>query len=307
MTRRSWQVLQRGWLSANNTVLHGAPGEGAVLIDSGHVVHATLTAALVRHALGDEPLRLVFNTHLHSDHCGGNATLQRAFGAGVAVPAGSFDAVNAWDQAQLRHDDAGQRCERFSAQQALQAGEVLAVGGRRWDLVAAPGHDPQTLMAFDATEGVLLSADALWEDGFGVVFPELEDQQAFDAVAHTLDLIDQLAPHTVVPGHGRPFTDVAGALARARSRLHAFRTDPARHARHAAKALLKYHMMEVGEETADTARRWLVETPVMQACHRHSGVAASRHDWAADLIAQCCAQGLMQIDGDSLRDRPLPQ
>ena len=43
-------VLQRGWLSSNNVLLHGR-GEGAVLVDSGHVLHATQTVALVQQAL----------------------------------------------------------------------------------------------------------------------------------------------------------------------------------------------------------------------------------------------------------------
>jgi hypothetical protein len=33
---------------------------------------------------------------------------------------------------------------------------------------------------------VLISADALWENGFGVVFPELEGDDAFAIVAATL-------------------------------------------------------------------------------------------------------------------------
>jgi hypothetical protein len=40
---------------------------------------------------------------------------------------------------------------------------------------------------------VLVSADALWERGFGVVFPELDGVDAFDEVSATLDLIAALA------------------------------------------------------------------------------------------------------------------
>ena len=87
-------VLERGWLSSNNVVIHAAAGEpGAVLVDTGHVGHAEQTVALVRHALRGEPLARIVNTHLHSDHCGGNAALQRAFGAPITVPPGNADAV----------------------------------------------------------------------------------------------------------------------------------------------------------------------------------------------------------------------
>jgi len=81
-------VLERDWLSSNNLLIHGAGGEpGAALIDSSHVCHAEQTVPLVRHALRDEPLARIVNTHLHSDHCGGNAALQRAFGAPLTISA----------------------------------------------------------------------------------------------------------------------------------------------------------------------------------------------------------------------------
>ena len=68
-----------------------------MLVDTGHVVHAEQTVALVRHALRGEPLARIVNTHLHTDHCGGNAALQRAFGVPIIVPPGNADAVASWD------------------------------------------------------------------------------------------------------------------------------------------------------------------------------------------------------------------
>jgi glyoxylase-like metal-dependent hydrolase (beta-lactamase superfamily II) len=71
------RVFERGWLSSNNILLHGSDGEGATLIDSGYVSHAEQTLALVRHALRPgQTLARIVNTHLHSDHCGGNALLK---------------------------------------------------------------------------------------------------------------------------------------------------------------------------------------------------------------------------------------
>ena len=117
-------VLERGWLSSNNIVIHAATGEpGAVLVDTGHVVHAEQTVALVRHALRGEPLARIVNTHLHSDHCGGNAALQRAFGAPIVVPPGNADAVARWDTVRLTHATTGQRSERFRHAGTLAPGE----------------------------------------------------------------------------------------------------------------------------------------------------------------------------------------
>jgi glyoxylase-like metal-dependent hydrolase (beta-lactamase superfamily II) len=80
-------VLQRGWLSSNNVLIHPAPGEaGAVLVDASHVNHAEQTCALVAHALDGERLTRLVNTHLHSDHCGGARHASGGEGLGPAAP-----------------------------------------------------------------------------------------------------------------------------------------------------------------------------------------------------------------------------
>ncbi len=294
-------VLERGWLSSNNVLVHPQGNEGgAVLIDSGHVTHADQTVALVRHALQGAPLARIVNTHLHSDHCGGNASLQRAFGAPVFVPPGQADAVRRWDEEALSYAPTGQRCERFSLQGTLSPGEVLHAGGRRFEVLAAPGHDPESVVLFDAWHGLLISADALWESGFGVVFPELEGEQAFDDVAAVLDLIERLPVSLVVPGHGGVFTDVPAALVRARSRLAAFARDPQRHARYAAKVLLTYHLMEVQGETPAQLREWVERTSLFATVWHDVGraQAPTPGDWGDALVAELVASGALLRDGE---------
>ena len=68
------------------------------------------------------------------------------------------------------------------------------------------------MVLFDARDGLLISADALWENGFGMVFPELDGVAASTRSRATLDLIESRGALRVIPGHGAPFTDVAGAL-----------------------------------------------------------------------------------------------
>ena len=297
-------VLERGWLSSNNIVLHGAPGEGAALVDSGHCVHAAQTLALLRHALRDEPLTRVVNTHLHSDHCGGNATLQREFGVPVAVPAASFATVQAWNEDALSYRYTGQRCERFTAQSALMPGEVLRVGGRDWQALAAPGHDPDSLVLFDPADGVLISADALWESGFGVVFPELEGIAAFDEVAATLDMIERLPLRVVIPGHGSPFSDAAAALQRARTRLAGMRADPGRHGRHGAKVLIKYHLMEERSQAWVDLLAWALATPLLTRVWRRfaASESASAGEWCERLVGELVGSGALSLRDGVVHD-----
>lgn len=298
-------VFERGWLSSNNILLHGrGDGEPAVLVDASHCLHGEQTVALVRHALRPgETLDGVVNTHLHSDHCGGNAALQRAFGARVVIPPGDAEAITRWDEGALSYRATGQRMERFAHDTLLRAGESLRVGRRQWQAHAAPGHDPHSLILFDAHDGVLISADALWANGFGVVFPELDGESAFDDVAAVLDLIERLAPRLVVPGHGAPFGDVTDALARSRRRLAGFVADPARHARHAAKVLLKYHLLEERQQALPALLAWWSATPLAQRVWQRLGSpAGSVGAWGEVLVDELVASGALARQGDSVLD-----
>ena len=276
-------VFERGWLSSNNVLLHGSDGEAAVLVDSSHTLHGEQTVALLRQALAgqavqtgqtdpaDLKLATLLNTHLHSDHCGGNAAVQRAFGCRIVVPPGEHAAALAWDEDALSYRATGQICERFVPDACVAPGQTLAVGARRWQALAAPGHDPHSLILFDDAAGVLISADALWANGFGVVFPELDGEQAFEDVGRTLDLIESLHPRCVIPGHGPPFSDLAGALQRARQRLAGFIADPARHARHAVRVLVKYHLLEVQRQPWPDFQRWFAAAPLCAAVWQRLG------------------------------------
>jgi glyoxylase-like metal-dependent hydrolase (beta-lactamase superfamily II) len=298
-------VLQRGWLSSNNLLIHAASGEaGAVLVDTGHVNHAAQTVALVRHALSGRSLDRVLNTHLHSDHCGGNAALQRAFGVPLHIPPGHAAAVRDWDEDALSYRATGQRIERYAAQGLVTPGQAFVAGGREWQVLAAPGHDPHSVMFFDAAHGVLVSADALWEHGFGVVFPEIAGEPGFDDVGAVLETIAALPVRVVIPGHGAPFTDVRAALGRARARLQGLQADPARHARHALKVLIKYHLMEEASMTAPALRAWALATPLLGglwARYAPAGIATAA-DWIDATVAELVAGGALRREGDEVFD-----
>lgn len=287
-------VFERGWLSSNNVLLRS---EGmALLVDSGHVLHGEQTLALLQHALEGAPLAGIVNTHLHSDHCGGNARVQRELGGRITIPPGSWQAARSWDEDALSYRPTGQRCERFVPHAMLKPGETLAVGTQRWQALAAPGHDPHSLILFEPALGVLISADALWQSGFGVVFPELEGESAFDDVAAVLDLIESLGARWVVPGHGAPFMDVAAALRTARERLAAFRARPDRHARHGAKVLVKYHLMEERCQPLRELLDWCAATPLFVAMWERLGRPADEASaWAEVVVAELASTGALAL------------
>ncbi|MFO1398249.1 MAG: MBL fold metallo-hydrolase [Burkholderiales bacterium] len=236
-------VFVRDWLSANNILLKSR--DGHVLVDSGYVGHAPLTLALLAsdRGLHGEPLALLVNTHGHSDHIGGNASVQRAYGCSIAFPAREAPLIRAWDTKGLWLDYADQRADRFTVDHELVPGSRHTWGDLEWEMHAAPGHAMGALVFYNAEHRILVSGDALWQNGYGLIMPPSLDPDALPATRDTLDLIAGLDVRVVIPGHGEVFTDVDRALDRAYARTEAFEADETRIARHALKVLLTFSLL----------------------------------------------------------------
>jgi glyoxylase-like metal-dependent hydrolase (beta-lactamase superfamily II) len=294
------RVLERGWLSSNNVLLFDDDGS-ATLVDTGYVTHREQTRELVRRALQGRSLARIVNTHLHSDHCGGNAELQRAFGATIHIPPGHADAVARWDEDELTFVATGQQCERFTYDGLIEPGSEIRMGGFAWQVHAASGHDPHSVVLWAPGPGVLISADALWQNGFGVIFPELEGESGFAEQRAILELIGSLAPRLVIPGHGAPFTDLGAALQRAHARLDALSASLERNARHAAKVLVKFYLLEVRKVTMQD----LVDHV---AGARYFRVINERYfrmpfdEFVRRQVTELVASGAAVMDGDTVLD-----
>lgn len=292
-------VFERGWLSSNNVLFTGP--EGATLVDTGYCSHAAQTTALVRAALGDAPLTRILNTHLHSDHCGGNAALQLAWPqVRTLIAPGQAEHVRHWDAYALSYTPTGQECPQFRFDDVLQPGVDVVLGGKAWQVHAAPGHDPHSVVLFEPQARILISADALWENGFGVVFPELEGVRAFDDVAATLDVIEQLAPLLVIPGHGALFADAPRALATARRRLDGYVQNPTKHALYAAKVLLKYKLLEWQAIEITALRQWALATPYFGQLHARYFSAQTQQAWLQSLLDDLLRSGAARLEGEML-------
>ena len=289
-------LFERGWLSSNNILIRGR--HHCALIDSGYASHATQTLGLLTAALQDQALDLLLNTHLHSDHCGGNALLQAHYPQlQTLIPPGHARYVKPWDPVALSYQPTGQICPPFGYTATLQPGTEIALGEQLWQIHVAPGHDPHSVILFEPQSGLLISADALWENGFGVVFPELDGADAFNEVAQTLDVIEALAPRIVIPGHGAAFSDVTGALARARRRLDSFVQAPQKHIRYAAKVLLKFKLLEARRMPLEGLWQWAQATPLLQQIYQ-SGATPDQNfqDWVLALLDELVRSGAASRD-----------
>ncbi len=193
----SIEVIERGWLSCNSIVFNGS--DGHALIDSGYGSEADETLALVDRALNGAALDRLLNTHCHSDHMGGNAAVQRNHSVQTAVPVGEAPLIDRWDDTELMLGYADQTAERFHFDATLSPGDQVRLGDLDWQILPAPGHDPHAIVFFSPDERILISGDALWESGFGVVFPALRGElEAFKLTRETLDRIGKLNARIVL-------------------------------------------------------------------------------------------------------------
>ncbi|AGW88534.1 beta-lactamase [Ralstonia pickettii DTP0602] len=295
------RVFERGWLSANNILF--VDGEDTVLVDTGYVTHAPQTVALVAAALQGRPLARIFNTHLHSDHCGGNAALQARWQPRTAIPAAEAEAVAAWDIDALSYIATGQQCDRFTFDSVLQDGDTLRLGGIDWQVVAAPGHDPHAVMLFAPAQRILISGDALWENGFGVIFPELEGESGFAEQAAVLERIAELDARVVIPGHGRMFDDVAAAVERAKGRLGYLSADPARNASHAVKVLVKFKLLEQQRMAQAELVAWMEAAPLMVRIRERFMPGQAMAEIYAQTVRALAGVGALQVDGEWVVNR----
>jgi glyoxylase-like metal-dependent hydrolase (beta-lactamase superfamily II) len=280
-----FHFFERGWLSSNSLLVHS--DDQAVLFDSGYVTHSQQLLSLIHQSLGSKPLDDIVNTHLHSDHCGGNALLQAHFvDLKTHIPASQFSDVQSWTSSALTYELTGQTCPRFNPTHGLWPSSTLNFSGTHWQVFASPGHDNDALIFYEPDQKILISADALWENGMGVIFPEFLEGIGFENVAKTYDLIESLRPKLVIPGHGPLFSDSASALANARRKLDAYQTEPVKHAIYAAKVLIKFKLMELNSVNAEEFLRWCCISPLLIKLHQSYFYALNISSWIQDLLLE---------------------
>lgn len=292
------RVIERGWLSSNNVMLFD--DDGVSVVDTGYVTHGETTLRLIDEARAGRPLRRVINTHIHSDHAGGNALLKSHHDCQIWIPPGDSTLVDRWDEAALSYQRTGQQCPRFAYDALIHPGETLLLGGEDWLVLPAGGHDHAMVMLWCERLGVLMSADALWQKSFGVIFPELAGVPGFEAQRATLACIAELSPQVVIPGHGAPFTEVEAALQAARSRIDWLMAEPRRNSDNALKVLLAFKLLEARQMGRAEV------TALLQACFQGNPTLRSHYPddpegVAVALMAQLVRSGAAQADGEAIR------
>ncbi len=181
--------------------------ERAVLIDTGIGVG---NLGRLIHELTRLPVTVV-TSHAHWDHVGGN----RWF-ADIRAPVGAHAALRAgWDDERMRRaldpsqlsgslpagsDPAHAAIPPLPDVATVADGDVLDLGGRALEIMAAPGHASELIVLLDRANGILFGTDAVYAAG---LYAQMADSD-LDVYLATLHRLSALVPElrVVYSSHG---------------------------------------------------------------------------------------------------------
>ncbi|HEX2753053.1 MAG TPA: MBL fold metallo-hydrolase [Alphaproteobacteria bacterium] len=188
--------------------------------------------------LHQKPVEKIFITHFHPDHFGLTGWLAQKTDAPVFITPGEWQMVQA-----LTDPDSADRLEQIyrpyyqnagvpadvlealidrrmgykrvihsvpSAVHHIHAGDMIALGGRGWQVIDGYGHSPEHASLYNAEDNILIAGD--------MVLPFITPNISFfpghapgsDPVAEYMSTLDRIAvavPNDalVLPSHGKPF------------------------------------------------------------------------------------------------------
>jgi len=180
--------------------------ERAILLDTGMGIgdiHRLVSE------MTDKPVTVV-NSHYHWDHVADNHRFSR-----IAIHASeahllqqdplqetlqeAMRAENFWGPVPPHFDPADYDIRPSRANQLLEDGEFLELGGRRLQVLHTPGHSPGSICLWSEEEGLLFTGDTVYA---GPLYVQLENSD-FLTYYESMKRLADLAPslRLVLPGH----------------------------------------------------------------------------------------------------------
>jgi glyoxylase-like metal-dependent hydrolase (beta-lactamase superfamily II) len=216
-------------------------GEG-ILVDTGWVGDGDWShvATLLRYAgLVPAQVRTVVATHSHVDHVGHGRSIRSAWG--ISATMHPLEATTRSWAEPIHRDVLATWLARHGVPEGfldssiseltaiappeldpcpILDGETIAIGATNWLVLHTPGHTPGHLCLFRESDRVLIGGDHLLEGVSPNVgaFP-FQPPDPLGGYLRSLRRVAALRPALVLPGHGKPFTDV-DAVARGEEAHH---------------------------------------------------------------------------------------
>jgi len=155
----------------------------------------------------------VLNSHTHFDHVGGNADFEDVLGMdtdftrqsaqGDPLVSEKVFAPGALCDGLPKGVDPGNFVLRpFKISRTVRDGERIDLGGRTLQVIATPGHTPDSICLFDAAHGLLFTGDTFYLGPIYLFAPETSLPDYFSSV----DRLARLAPGVklLLPAHNVP-------------------------------------------------------------------------------------------------------
>ena len=179
---------------------------GVVVIDPGSSVHTGNMVLREIRKVTDMPVIAVFDTHVHGDHWLGNDAIHRAYPDATIYAhrkmISMIDGGEGHNWLELMHNmtkGATDGTRIVNAEQALEGGEELTLGGHRFQVFHhGQAHTLTDVMILHQPDNVLFTGDNVSNKRL----IRLADA-SFKGSIQTIDAAKTLKPSVVVPGHGK--------------------------------------------------------------------------------------------------------
>jgi hydroxyacylglutathione hydrolase len=233
--------IRRGYLNGNHFVYRS---KSPVLIDTGYVSGFDETERRVTDlGVNLSDISLIINTHTHCDHIGGNKIIQERSGCDIALHRiGKYfiDTGNSWATWSGYFD---QEADFFHCTRGLADGETVSVGPYTFEVIYTPGHAADGIVLYNHENRLLLSSDTLWENDMALINIRVEGSTALFRMQESLERLEKLDVNRVYPGHGKPFSDMKGAIKRGKDRIERFLRHPEKTGEDLIKKIIVYTLM----------------------------------------------------------------
>ena len=156
---------------------------------------------------------IVLNSHTHDDHVGGNWQFDTIYGMDTDFTRTSAQGSREDAQAEITPDQIcgtlpkGFDSKAYSTRPwkitaTLHDGDHIDLGGRTLEVIATPGHTPDSISLIDRTNGLLFTGDTYYPAPIWLFRPETD----LDAYAKSIRRLAALAPRVkmVLGAHNIP-------------------------------------------------------------------------------------------------------
>jgi glyoxylase-like metal-dependent hydrolase (beta-lactamase superfamily II) len=250
--------IERGFLNGNHFVYRS---DTPVLIDTAYISGFNETkASITRLGVNLSAIGLIINTHTHCDHIGGNNRIQQESGCDIALHRVGKYFIDTRDDWSTWWRYFNQEAEFFTCTRSLEDGDMITLGPHEFEVIYTPGHAADGIVLYNRQERILISSDTLWQTDMAVMTLRIEGSRALFDMQASLEKIEKLDVQMVYPGHGKPFADMAKAIARSRQRIENFLKHPDAIGDDLLKKIIVYTLMMKKDLPADALFDYLMDT-----------------------------------------------